>query len=90
MALGAERRRIANLVLRSGAKLALWGVVFGTAGSIAASGFIRSYLFEEQSTDPWLYLVGAFVLMAIACVASLLPALRAASGEPVQALRAGS
>jgi predicted permease len=87
MALGAERIKITNLVLRSGATFALLGVGLGTAGALAASRFLRSFLFEVSPTDPLVYVGGALLMMAIAYVASLSPALRAASAEPVRALR---
>lgn len=87
MALGAERGGITRLVLQSGARLALFGVGLGTLGALAASRFIRSFLFEVSATDPWLYVGGVLLMMAIACIASLVPARRAASAEPVQALR---
>jgi predicted permease len=87
MALGATRGEITRLVLRSGATLALLGSGFGALGSLAASHLIRSFLFEVSPTDPWIYLVSVFLMMAVAYIASLLPALRAASADPIKALR---
>ena len=87
MALGAERGRITRLVLQSGAKLALLGSVLGTLGSLAGSHLIRSFLFEVSPTDPWIYTGSVLLMIAIAYLAALVPALRAASAEPITALR---
>jgi predicted permease len=90
MALGAQRGRIATLVLRSGAVLALSGGALGIAAAFAASRLIRSFLFEVSPTDPWIYAGSLLLMLAIAWLASLLPALRAASAEPIRALRSSS
>jgi ABC-type antimicrobial peptide transport system permease subunit len=87
MALGAQRIGITKLVLQSGARLALLGSAVGTIGSLAASHLIRSFLFEVSPTAPWIYVGSVFIMVAIAYVASLVPALRAASAEPLQAIR---
>jgi putative ABC transport system permease protein len=87
MALGAHRSGITRLVLQSGAKLGLWGSAFGILGSLAASHLIRSFLFEVSPTDPWIFAGSVLLMVAIAYLAALVPALRAASAEPVLALR---
>ncbi len=88
MALGAQRARIARLVLISSAKLALLGCCLGLLGSFAVSRLIRSLLFEVSATDPLVYLGAALIMMLMALLASALPANRAASADPIQALRA--
>ena len=88
MALGEQRAGIGRLVLASGAKLALLGCGFGLAGSLAVSRLIASFLFEVSPTDPLVYLAAAFTMMALALLASALPAMRAASTDPIRALRA--
>ena len=88
MALGAERGRIARLVLVSGARLALIGIVLGVAASLAISRLIASFLFDVSPTDPLIYAAAAAVMMLIALLASALPARRAAAADPIQALRA--
>jgi predicted permease len=88
MALGAERLNIARLVLLSGAKLAFVGCVFGVLGSLAASRLVSSFLFEVSATDPFIYAAGVATMMLMALLASALPATRAASADPVDALRA--
>ena len=90
MALGAHRSGITRLVLQSGAKLGLLGSGLGILGSLAASHLIRSYLFEVSPTDPWIYAGSIILMMAIAHIAALVPALRAASADPVAALRSGN
>jgi predicted permease len=86
MALGAQRSRIARLVLFSGLKLALFGCGLGVLGSLAASRLVRSFLFEVSPTDPLIYMVAAVVMMIVALAASALPAKRAASSDPIKAL----
>jgi predicted lysophospholipase L1 biosynthesis ABC-type transport system permease subunit len=88
MALGAQRARIARLVLLSSAKLALLGCCLGLLGSFAVSRLIRSLLFEVSATDPLVYLGAALIMMLMALLATALPANRAASADPIQALRA--
>lgn len=87
MALGAQRTGIARLVLISGAKLALMGCGLGVLGSLAVSRLICSFLFEVSPTDPIVYVAGVAIMMVMALLASLLPATRAASADPVVALR---
>jgi ABC-type antimicrobial peptide transport system permease subunit len=88
VALGAQRRGIARLVLVSAGKLALLGCGLGVLGSLAVSRLVRSFLFEVSATDPLVYAAGVLIMMLMALVASLIPATRAASADPVDALRA--
>jgi ABC-type antimicrobial peptide transport system permease subunit len=87
MALGAQRARIAGLILSSAAKLALLGCIVGVLGSLAASRIIESLLFDVSATDPLIYLAGVMVMMTTAIVASALPARRVASLDPIVSLR---
>ncbi|HEU4413517.1 MAG TPA: ABC transporter permease [Candidatus Angelobacter sp.] len=87
MALGAQRNGVARLILLSGAKLALLGCFLGVAGSLAASRLVASLLFEVSATDPFIYLVGVLLMLLVSLLASALPATRAASVEPIHALR---
>jgi predicted permease len=87
MALGAQRNRIARLVLISGAKMALIGCGFGVLGSLAVSRMVSSFLFDVSATDPLVYLASALTMMLMALAASALPAMRAASADPIDALR---
>jgi putative ABC transport system permease protein len=87
MALGAQRIGIARLVLVSGAKLAMSGCLLGVVGSVAASRLVGSFLFEVSATDPLTYLTSVVIMMLMALLASGFPAIRAASGEPIDVLR---
>ena len=88
MALGAQRTNIANLVMSSGAKLALAGCGLGVFISLLLSKLIASFLFEVSATDPVTYAGCSVVMMVLALAASALPAKRAASVDPIAALRA--
>lgn len=87
MALGAQRPRIAMLILASATKLALLGCIFGVLGSLAVSQMIKSLLFEVSATDPFIYLAGVVIMMTTAIVASALPATRVAAADPIASLR---
>jgi putative ABC transport system permease protein len=87
MALGAQRVGIARLVLISAAKLALVGCSLGLLGSLAISRLVKSFLFSVSATDPLVYIAAALTMMLIALLASALPATRAASVDPIDALR---
>ena len=88
MALGAQRAGIARLVLGSGARLAVLGCVLGVLGSLSVSRLVQSFLFDVSPTDPLIYVEGVLLMLLLALLASALPARRASSAEPSQALRA--
>ena len=87
MALGAQRTGIARLVLISSARLALVGCGIGVLGSLAASRLVSSFLFDVSATDPMIYMAGVAIMMLVALLASALTAMRAASADPMAALR---
>jgi putative ABC transport system permease protein len=87
MALGARRIEIVRLVLISGARLTLLGCALGVVGSLAASRFVRASLFEVSPTDPLIYVSSVLLMMFTALLASAVPATRAASANPMKALR---
>jgi predicted permease len=87
MALGAQRKSIARLVLVAGAKMALWGCGFGLLGSYALSKLVGTFLFDVSATDPAIYFGSALLMIFVALLGSALPAVRAASGDPIKALR---
>jgi putative ABC transport system permease protein len=87
MTLGSQRSAIVGLVIGSGAKLAAIGCVIGLAGAAAASGLLRSMLFGVSPFDPLVMTFAAIGVLLLTVVASTLPALRAASIDPMQALR---
>jgi predicted permease len=88
MALGSQRSGIMRLILISGAKLASIGCVIGLVGAVAASGLLRSFLFDVSPFDPLVLTLAAIAVLLLALTASAVPAQRAASIEPMRALRA--
>ena len=87
MALGAQRTRVLQMVLFQGMRLALIGVACGVAAAIVLGRLFASLLFQVGMLDvlPWISAVG--LLLAVVLLAGYLPARRAASIEPMQALR---
>jgi putative ABC transport system permease protein len=88
MALGSQRSGILGLVLLSATKLGLAGCALGLIGAAAASRLLNSLLFEVSPFDPIVLTLSAIFVMLLALAASLIPAQRAASIDPMQALRA--
>lgn len=87
MALGADRANIFSQVMKQGAQLALAGVVAGVAASLFLTRFLRSLLVGVAAADWITFASVAFLLSAVALLACYLPARRAASVDPMQALR---
>jgi len=87
MALGSQRSGIMRLILISGAKLAAVGCVLGLVGATANSALLRSLIFGVSPFDPVVLTLAAAAVLLLAVIASTLPALRAASIDPMQALR---
>jgi predicted permease len=87
MALGAQRGDVLFLVIRNGARLALTGVVLGLAGVFALTRQMDKLLFRVSPTDPVVILCVGMLLLFVAMAACLVPARRAASIDPMQALR---
>lgn len=88
MALGSQRSGILGLVFLSAVKLALAGCVVGLIAAAAASRLLDSLLFAVSPFDPLVLSLAAVFVVALAVAASLLPASRAASIDPMRALRA--
>lgn len=88
IALGSRRSGILGLVFRSAAKLAVVGCILGLVGAAAASHLLQSLLFGVSPFDPLVLALAATFVLLLALVAALLPARRAASIDPMQALRA--
>jgi predicted permease len=87
MALGADRVRVARMVLSETLLLVVGGLAVGLPGAVFASHLIASQLFGIKPWDPFTFL-GACILMAVVTItASYIPARRAASIDPMQALR---
>jgi macrolide transport system ATP-binding/permease protein len=88
MALGAERGSVYSLILKEAAWLIAAGVAAGLACSVAAAVLMRKLLFGTQPWDASTLVAVAAVLALCALMASFIPARRAASVNPVEALRA--
>ncbi|HET9783596.1 MAG TPA: FtsX-like permease family protein, partial [Terriglobales bacterium] len=87
MALGADAARLQRLVVGQGLRLALWGVAIGVVLAAVLTQFMSALLYGMSPADPVSYLAAAAILVAVACVASYLPARRAAHVDPLRALR---
>ncbi len=87
MALGAQTRDVLRLVVNQGMKPVVIGLVIGIVAAFALGRLITSQLFEVSAHNPALLGGATLVLAAIALVACLLPARRAAMVDPIQALR---
>ncbi len=87
MTLGAQRANIAQMVLLSGGKLALLGCALGVIASLAVSRLVASFLFGVSPTDPFTYSAAVLIMLLLALLASAIPAMRAASSDPIKPLR---
>lgn len=88
MALGAEGADILRLILRAGMWTAGAGVAIGTVIALAGGRFLEPMLFETSARDGTVFSAVALCLLAVALVASVVPAWRATRVDPVVALRA--
>ena len=88
MALGARRADVLRMVLGFGFRITLIGVAIGLAGALALSRLLGSLLFETSAINPLIFSLATGALVGIALLASLVPARRAASIDPMRALRA--
>jgi ABC-type antimicrobial peptide transport system permease subunit len=87
MALGSQRSDIMRLVVVSGLKLATIGCILGLGGAVGVSSVLRAFLFDVSPFDPIVMILTGGAVFVLALAASALPARRAASVDPIQALR---
>ena len=87
MALGAAPGTVWRAVVREGLMLGVTGLAVGVAGAFGATRLLASYLYAVRPTDPFTFFVVSGVLLAGVMLASYLPARRAASLDPLVALR---
>src|SRR5262249_20905544 len=87
MALGAQPREIVALTLASGLRLTAIGVAIGWLASLGLSRVLASMLFATSVRDPLIFAAVPAALLAVAALASMAPAIRAARVDPVVALR---
>jgi putative ABC transport system permease protein len=87
IALGSQWSGILGLVFTAAAKLAVAGCAVGLLGAAAASHLLQSLVFDVSPFDPLVLTLAAVFVVLLALAASLLPARRAASIDPMKALR---
>jgi predicted permease len=87
MALGAQRGRVLEMVLRQGMQPVLFGALAGAAAAAAVTRFIRGLLFGVEALDLGTYVLTVLALIAVAMCACYIPARRATLVDPMVALR---
>jgi predicted permease len=87
LALGANRRAITRMVVRNGTHLACMGVMIGLAAAFLLTRLVAGLLYGVGPTDPLTFVCAPIALIAIAVLASYLPARRAANVDPMVTLR---
>jgi putative ABC transport system permease protein len=88
VSLGATRSRVVTLILKEGLTLCLVGSVLGLIGAYLAGRAMQNMLYGVGTMDFSVFGAAAFLLLIAALLACLVPARRAASTDPIQALRA--
>jgi ABC-type antimicrobial peptide transport system permease subunit len=88
IALGTTRGRVVGMVLSNALLLVMLGLVIGGAAAWYLSAAARTFLFRLEASDPRAFAAAILVLLAAALLASAIPARRAASVDPMVALRA--
>jgi putative ABC transport system permease protein len=88
IAVGATPRAIVRLVLAHASRLVVTGLVVGLGAATLATKFLQSLLFQTSGTDLVTYAVVPLVLLIVATIASLIPALRATRTDPLVVIRA--
>jgi ABC-type antimicrobial peptide transport system permease subunit len=88
MALGATPQSVFRMVLRQALTLVGIGVVIGLFAAGALTRLLQTLLFETEPVDVWTFGATALVLVAVAALASYVPARRGTRIAPVEALRA--
>jgi ABC-type antimicrobial peptide transport system permease subunit len=87
LALGALPQQVLKMILREATWISLAGTAVGLAAALILAQLAKSMLYGLQPADPVSLISGAGLLIAVGLAASWLPAWRAASIEPVEALR---
>ncbi|MGD9905227.1 MAG: ABC transporter permease [Vicinamibacterales bacterium] len=87
MAMGADRGQVLGMIVRNGLGLAGAGIALGLVAALALSRLLRALLYDVTATDPLTYGLVPLALLAVAVLASLVPAWRAVRVSPLVALR---
>lgn len=88
MALGASASAVQRMVVGQGARVVAIGVAIGLVGAALSSRALGSILFGVSAVSPLVYAAMALLLLAVALVATYLPARRASTVDPMESLRA--
>jgi putative ABC transport system permease protein len=88
MALGARASDLVRLVVRHGLALVAVGIALGVGGAFVAGRLVTSFLFGVNPADPLTLVAVPLILLAVALLASVVPARRAAAADPMVSLRA--
>ena len=88
MALGAQRRDVLKMTVKQGLKLVGFGLLIGLVAAFVLTRVMASLLFGISATDPVTFISISLVLIAVAILANLIPAMRATRVDPMIALRA--
>jgi ABC-type antimicrobial peptide transport system permease subunit len=87
MALGARRQDVLSLVVKQALRPVLIGILVGVAVAAAVARLIASALYGVKPSDPVVFLGGSVLVLAVALIASYIPARRATKVDPMVALR---
>jgi putative ABC transport system permease protein len=87
MALGASRRDVLRLIVGQGLKVTIAGVFAGLLAALALTRVLSSLLFEVSASDPTTFIAIPLMIVAVAFLASYIPARRATRVDPCVALR---
>ena len=87
IALGAGRGTVLGMVLRDAMRMVVFGLVIGVSGGVAAQRLLKTIAFGIQPGDPIFVTVACCVMLLASLAAAYIPALRAASVDPMQTLR---
>lgn len=87
MALGADRRKVAWLVVRESVWMVAAGLAIGIPSALGLSRFVRSMLYGVAPNDPWSYASAVLLMVVVGTAAAWLPARRASKVDPMVALR---
>ncbi len=87
LALGAQRSDLLQMVLGSGLRLSMIGTAIGIGGALALTRLLTGLLYGIRSTDPFTFAIVPLMLIITTLIAGMLPAIRAATVDPLVALR---
>jgi ABC-type antimicrobial peptide transport system permease subunit len=87
IALGAGKGEVLKMIISEGIRLALVGVAIGLAGALGLGRFLSSLLYGVKPNDPMTLALVSILLVAVALIASYIPAREAARVDPIMTLR---